>query len=135
MGSTEAVGTGPTVGDLMIAGVVSVDPSDTIGRARELMLGLGFHSLPVVDSQGEVVGFVTSSDLVEEWPFGEAVETIMSRRVIAIDVSDSAERAAGLMLDEGIHHLLVNRRGRPVGVLSSFDLLAVVAGRDRVRPR
>lgn len=127
--------TATMVGDLMVAGVVSLNPDDTIGRARELMLGLGIHGLPVVDQVGVVVGFVTSSDLVEEWPFGEPVSTIMSRRVHAVETSNTVAEAAARMLDERVHHLVVNRGGRPVGVISSFDLLAPLAGRDPVGPR
>lgn len=120
-----------TVGDLMVGGVVSIGPAETIGRARELMLGLGIHGLPVVDGLGVVIGFVTSSDLVEEWPQGEPVDTMMSKRVLSVDAGESVAAAARLMLDERIHHLLVTRVAAPAGVVSSFDMLAVLAGDAR----
>ncbi len=115
------------VGEVMVTGVLSLNPDDTIGRARELMLSHGVHGLPVVDPQGAVVGFVTSSDLVEEWPLGEAVETIMSTKILSIDVERPAAEAASVMLENRVHHLLVTRNDRPVAIVSSFDLLKVVA--------
>lgn len=118
---------GMTVEALMTSGVVTIDPDDTVGRARELMLGLGIHCLPVVDAMGSVCGFITSSDLVEEWPFGEPVEAIMSRRVHAVEATALLSEAARRMIDEHVHHLLVNRDGRPVGIISSFDLLVPLA--------
>ena len=114
------------VDDLMVTGVVSLDPDTTVGRARELMLGLGIHGLPVVDDVGEVVGIVTSSDLVEEWPHGEPVSAIMSSRVLSIQVDAPVVEAAEEMLNAKIHHLLVRRGEQPVGILSSLDLLAAI---------
>ena len=115
--------TGTTVEDFTTTGVVSIDPDHTVGRARELMLGLGIHGLPVVDDEGTVVGIITSTDLVEEWPPGEPVSTMMSKRVQAVDLHAPVAEAARVMLAEKIHHLLVTRNGEPVGVVSSFDLL------------
>lgn len=122
---------GRSVGDWMTTAVVSLDPQDPVGRARELMLGLGIHALPAVDDQGAVVGIVTSSDLVEEWPFGEPIDTIMSKRVLVIEDDATLGEAAQQMFDERVHHLVVTHRTRPVGVLSTFDIVAAVAGRNR----
>ncbi len=118
-----------TVESLMITGVITVNPDDTVGRARELMLGLRIHGLPVIDRLGVVVGFVTSSDLVEEWPFGEPIEAVMSSPVHTVEVDAPVAEAAQRMLDERIHHLVVTRKRRPVGLVSSFDLLAIIANR------
>ena len=114
------------IDDLMVTGVVTVDPDTTVGRARELMLGLGIHGLPVVDELGKVVGIVTSSDLVEEWPPGEPVSAIMSSRVLSNQVDAPIVDAAEQMLNAKIHHLLVRRGEQPVGILSSLDLLAAI---------
>lgn len=117
----------PSVASIMQSGVVTVGPADPIGRARELMLGLGVHGLPVVDDDGGVVGMVTSSDLVEEWPYGEPVDTIMTSPVLTIDHEASAAEAAAMMVAERVHHLVVTRGGHPTAIVSSFDLLRVLA--------
>lgn len=116
-----------TAGDLMTSGVVSLGPTDTIGHARELILGLGIGGLPVVDQQGVVTGFVSSSDLVEEWAAGEPVETIMSKHLHTVDVEATIVQTAQLMVAAKIHHLVVTRHDHPVGLLSTFDLVAAIA--------
>ena len=113
------------VGELMTADVITIGPKDEIGRARDLILGLGVHALPVVEDD-MVVGIVTSADLVEEWPSVEIVETLMVRSVRLVDVQATAAEAAEAMLAESIHHLVVVDGATPVGILSSFDLLRVL---------
>ena len=115
------------VDQIMTQAVVSLDPDDTVARARELMLGLRTHGLPVVDREGHVVGIVTSSDLVETWPDGEPVDEIMSAHVHAVEVGTTVRDAAATMRANKIHHLLVTRKRQPVGIISSFDILRAVA--------
>jgi CBS domain-containing protein len=116
----------PTVGEMMTADLITVGPGERIGRARDLVLGVGIHAIPVVGDGGQVIGIVTSTDLVEEWPAVEVVDTVMSRTIIEIDVAASVAEAAELMRAESIHHLLVVDGGVTVGILSTFDLLKVL---------
>ncbi len=111
-----------TVDDLMTVEPIVVSPSDTLGRARDLVLTLGIHALPVM-LRDEVVGLVTSHDLVDDWPDDELVSTVMSEAPLTIDVDAGVSEAADLMVERRIHHLLVERAGQPVGILSSLDLL------------
>jgi len=43
---------------------VTVSPDSTLRRAAELLADGGFHSLPVVDADGILVGMLTSTDLL-----------------------------------------------------------------------
>lgn len=113
------------VRDYLTADLITLGSTDPVSRARDLMLGLGFHGLPVVDD-GSVVGIVTSADLVEEWPQGEPIATIMSRAVRLVDADAPISVAAELMRGESIHHLVVMDRDGLAGILSSFDLLAAL---------
>lgn len=49
--------------DIMTAGPLSIEPSDTIGLAADIFLANALHALPVVE-QGELVGIVTSHDVL-----------------------------------------------------------------------
>lgn len=113
------------VKDYLTADLVTIAPEDSVSRARDLMLGLGFHGLPVVEDDN-VVGIVTSADLVEEWPQGEPVATIMSRSVRLVDSDAPVAVAAELMRNESIHHLVVMDQNGIAGILTSFDLLAAL---------
>ncbi len=114
-----------TVQSLMSADLIAVRPDDRVGRARDLVLSIGIHALPVMDGNA-VVGIVTSSDLVDDWPEDVAVSTIMTRSILAVDVESSLQEAAEAMLNGRTHHLLVQSSGETVGILSSLDLLQVL---------
>ena len=66
---TRSVGNAPDVGRIRIAEVMHRDPISlsrkaTLDDAAVLLAGGRFHSLPVTDSDGTVVGVVTSTDLI-----------------------------------------------------------------------
>lgn len=106
-----------------------VKASDRIGRARDMMLTLRIHALPVIDSVEDVVGIVTSTDLVDDWSDEEAIETVMTSVPYMIDVETGIREAADCMIERRVHHLLVERAGQVIGILSSLDLLhALVDG-------
>jgi CBS domain-containing protein len=55
--------TATTVGDRMTQEVVTVRYDETVRRAARLMANHGINHLPVVDTDGKVVGIVSSTDL------------------------------------------------------------------------
>ncbi len=111
-----------TLGDLVSVDLVAVMPHDRVGRARDLLLAVGVHALPVMEGD-DVLGIVTSMDLVEEWPDGELVSTVMTPVPTTIHVEASIAEAAELMLSHRIHHLLVTDDIEVFGILSSLDLV------------
>ncbi len=121
-GMTEPLGSAACVGDLMTPDLLSLDQNDPISRARDLMLAFGINALPVMDDI-TVIGIVTSTDLVDDWPEDDAVSTIMSTAPYTIQIDASLSEAAGQMVQFRIHHLLVESDGVVAGILSSLDLL------------
>lgn len=120
-----------TIGDLVTVDIVAVLPHDKAGRARDILLTLGVHAVPVMEGN-DVLGIVTSADLVEEWPDDELVSAVMTPVPTSINVEASVAEAAELMLSHRIHHLLVTDDIEVMGILSSLDLLrALVAEPDR----
>lgn len=117
-----------TVSDVMSTEVRTVGTTDAIGPVRDLLLGTGIHAVPVVDDTDEVVGIVTSWDLVEEWGPDQPVATVMSERVRTVGPDAALITAARAMRDAGIHHLVVVDAGGAVaGMVSSLDLLGELA--------
>ena len=49
--------------DIMSSPVLMIEPNDTVGLAADIFLSNKLHALPVV-SEGELVGIVTSHDLL-----------------------------------------------------------------------
>ncbi len=59
---------GERIGRSMSRSVVTVTPETTTTRAMSLMMENGFRSLPVVDSDGHLIGIVTETDLRRRSP-------------------------------------------------------------------
>ncbi|MGB5525303.1 MAG: CBS domain-containing protein, partial [Gemmatimonadota bacterium] len=53
-----------TVGSVMTAAVVSLPPEAPVQEAARIMVPAGVHRILVVDAAGELVGLVSSSDIV-----------------------------------------------------------------------
>jgi acetoin utilization protein AcuB len=60
--------------DLMTKHVVKIGPEDKIGTAAEIFLENYFHAIPVVNDENELVGIVSSYDIVKLF-FQEAYPT------------------------------------------------------------
>lgn len=45
--------------------MVSVEPNTPVERCTELMVGNGVRSVPVIDSNGSVIGIVSASDIID----------------------------------------------------------------------
>ncbi len=123
-------GTPATVSDLMTEDLLAVLPDDRVGRARDVMLSVGVHAVLVMDGN-EVLGIVTSTDLIDNWPDDEPIATVMTAAPAAISVEATVREAAESMISSRTHHLLVEDGREVVGILSSFDLLdALTVGAD-----
>jgi CBS domain-containing protein len=53
-----------SVTELMQQGLVTVKPTDTIHHATEILAKDWFHALPVVDDDDQLVGIVTTTDIL-----------------------------------------------------------------------
>jgi CBS domain-containing protein len=73
---------------------------------------------------------ITLEDLGER--FGEergvAVRDVMTPVVHQVPASASVAEAARIMVEQHIHRLVVTQGREPVGIITSMDLLRVIAG-------
>ena len=113
--------------DLMGSPVVTVSADDTAGHAARLMHERGLHALPVFDGESRLAGILTSSDLADNHDPDEIVATLMTPEVRTIEAYMTVADAAREMLRQRIHHLVVLRHGDVAGVLTSFDMVKLVA--------
>jgi len=54
---------------------------------------------------------------------------LAAREVVTIEPSESVSRAAQVMSEHDVSHLVVVERGFPVGIISSLDIAAAAAQR------
>lgn len=134
------------VSDIMTAKPVSIHQNGTLRQALELMDRSHFRHLPVLNSEGQLVGILSDRDcrtalnsphiLRERWQDEELsetlrVRTIMSPAPIVIEPDAEADEAARLMLDNHISCLPVILAETLVGIVTTSDIL--VAFREMIR--
>ncbi|HOY16780.1 MAG TPA: CBS domain-containing protein [Haliscomenobacter sp.] len=122
-----------TIKQLMSSPVVMATVETTVGKLRELMNQHDVGAVPITDegagANAEIMGIVTDTDLRNVKDSTLPVMSVMSTKLCYINNDDSTATAANLMLKNGIHHLLVKDQEKVVGILSSVDLLKLVASK------
>jgi predicted transcriptional regulator len=123
------------VSDVMSdAFLVCRDKTPVISAART-MTQAGWRSVIVVDSNGKPIGVVTGNDLMQF--AGKTVDEnltvsdVMNRSLFTLDMNASLQEAADLMIQNHKHRVIVTDSsdpdGFPLGVISSFDIVAEMA--------
>ena len=144
-----------TAADVMSREVIAVPKHLSLRAAARLLAGSHISGAPVVDHTGRCVGVLSTTDFVEwavkegrtprerntgsacvcEWeivtaaaPQDEQVRDWMtSDPVVALPTASLSELARS-MIDAHVHRVIVaGKDGRPVGIVSSTDILAAVA--------
>ena len=124
------------VGDVMSAPVVTCLPSVPLTEVAELMMRHRIHAVVVLaDPAGQLEddedwGVISELDLVggacladADLPAGRVAGT----PPVMIGREESVERAAFLMADYQVTHLLVVEGGRAVGIISALDMARAMA--------
>ena len=116
------------VQDVMSRQVIEVAASLTMREAAEAFSQGDVNSAPVVDEQGHCVGMLSAADFIkrERPQSSDMISSYMSASLRSVAADDSLLHAARVMLKEHIHHLPVLEDERPIGVLSTMDLVAVL---------
>lgn len=148
--------------DIMTVSVVKVSPETSIADAARIMMANRISGLPVVDSDGHLLGIVTEGDMLRRseilgerpwWtapsaPSKERAEAyvkshshkvgdVMTREVITIDENEPVDRVAMVLESRGIKRVPVVKDGRVSGIVSRANLLRalVTAGARAVHPQ
>lgn len=117
----------------------TVNPDDSLAKAKEMMDVAGFRRLPVVKN-GEIVGMLTERNLREHGGYLEStkVNAAMSTPVVSVGPNSTVQEAARLMLRHKIGGLPVVDGGKLVGIVTTIDMLRafleVVESFERTRP-
>ena len=130
--------------DLRVADLMTVDPITVafdakIEEAEDLMRRHRVTGLPVVDEAGRLIGVISQTDilyldvpavqaLIRHRERGVRVGEVMSAPAVTVDANATVQAAAVRMHEERIHRLVaVDDHGRPVGVISAMDFVALAA--------
>ena len=116
------------ISDLMAKRVVTASPHHKVGHLRDIMTRNRFHAVPVVGTNGDPVGIVTTADLARRVKDESPISRIMSDDVTVVPAYNNVEVAARIMRKRKIHHVIVTHEKKVVGIISSFDLLKLIEG-------
>lgn len=124
-----------TVGNAMHRGVVTCDVGTPLSKVAQMMVGHRIHCVVVasIEEQGQAPwGVVSDLDLAAAFANEEVGRTageIAATPAVMVGVREPLRRAAQLMTEHGVTHLVVSdpRSPRPAGVISTLDLAQVLA--------
>ncbi|HXE71062.1 MAG TPA: CBS domain-containing protein [Candidatus Nitrosotenuis sp.] len=142
-----------TVKDIMQSQVISATPDMTVKELAHLLTQKTISGVPVVDSQGQLLGVVSLSDLaahidrshptlsrpqhvdtwyesrlldrfvIEDFEDQAVARDIMTPAVYQIEESATLEELAEMMAAGNIHRVIVTRQGKMVGIVSTMDMV------------
>ncbi|HEY7957032.1 MAG TPA: CBS domain-containing protein [Polyangia bacterium] len=114
--------------------LLCVTPDVGLEAVAALFLDHGVSAVPVVDYERFPVGMVSKTDLararlrLHDGTEATQVAELMSPVGDTVREEDTLACAASRMLARGTHHLVViDRAGRAVGMVSSFDFVRFIA--------
>lgn len=122
-----------TVLDAMRMGVISCSVDASLREISRAMATYRIHSVVITAFEDDQPwGIVTDVDLTAA--AGKDLDRLTARdiwhtRLVTIEPDEPLSRAVQLMTGQGVTHLVVvqPKGGRPVGVLSTLDIVGVLA--------
>ncbi len=113
---------------IMYGELITINPDDTLGKAREILGTYRVHHLPIVEGD-KLVGLVTTWDLfkMEMSPADYAtipVKNIMTTHLAVLGPDDKVGSAAELFLEHMFQAIpIVEEDHKLIGLVTMFDVL------------
>jgi len=117
------------VSEVMTPHVITASTDSSVRVVAGILSSKRISSVGVKDSGGNVVGVVSQRDILREFnkDFDKlTAKEMMSSPVISIDSSSTLKEAMKILGEKRIHRLLVVSGGKPVGVLSTSDIVKAI---------
>jgi predicted transcriptional regulator len=119
------------VGNIATKRLITVRATDSVREAARTLYTHGIRGAPVVDNEGNVVGFITTTDIAMLVGSGEdldaPVSKYMRRTVFTISERESLLEAMRIMDFYGVGRLVVlNSARKPVGMVTRTDILRYI---------
>jgi CBS domain-containing protein/ribosome-associated translation inhibitor RaiA len=142
---------GITVNEILTPWPMTIGVHETLKEARSMMKGLDVKTLPVVDTQGILVGMIGIGDIIKKTQkptshetLGEVsglsdsaaenleVRTLMVEKPITASPEETLTDAARKMADHDVSTLVVLDADEIVGIISQIDLIELIASYQEV---
>ena len=111
------------VKDIMSSSPITVTPDTTVIEAEKLMSLNKIGRLIVVEDD-QIVGIISSSDLVVEQELNASIEKFMTRDVVMVKEDTSVQEAARHLTDNNIGCLpVLDEDDQLVGIITANDIV------------
>jgi len=119
-------------------GILACEPEAPLTEVAWLMANNSVHAVIVVRDDVAEPPVISDADLVAAMASDHfdrlAAQDIAVTEPVSITENETLARAAQLLYERGVAHLIVrNERGAPIGVISSLDLARAVASSEVAR--
>ncbi len=105
---------------------ITMSETGTVGEVKLLVEETGTGGILILDSQRNLVGIVTTRDLLFEDDDTKPVTAIMQRKVITAPCDTTLKQAEGLLHDHRIEKLpLVDADGHVTGLVTLKDIMKI----------
>lgn len=122
--------TARTAADMMTSSPVAISAETGATEAAGALADRGISALPAIDNAGQLVGVVTRTDILRgpppetSAPPTARVRDVMTPCVLTVTPDTSSTRVMEKLLARRLHRLfVVDQHGRPIGVISTLDVL------------
>lgn len=119
-----------TARDVMTAGIVHCAPETGITELATTMTERRIHAVVVSGIAGDhlVWGVVSDRDVLRATtdPAAERAEQIAATEALTVDAGDGLDTVARRLSEHDVSHAIVVEGDRPVGILSTLDVLATI---------
>lgn len=121
------------VRDIYHKGVIFCKPDTPLYELVRTMAETEIHAVMVAEREGEApIGVVSHTDVLAH--YGEDMATIRARDVmttgvVTVSESETVATAVARLLEKGINRMLVvGEDGKPLGILSTTDIIRDMRG-------
>ena len=127
---------GMIASDIMTRQVYTILSDVSAQEAAQLLSEKRISGIPVVDSEGNVIGMLTEADIISKVSReGLKVSDIMSCNVTSVAEDTPVDEIALLLTQRKIKRVPVMREGKLLGIVSRADIVhAVAQGHLIIRP-
>lgn len=125
------------VHEIMTAPVMTLSQEESIRKAGELFRNKRFRHLPIVNSEGILVGIISDRDylrvLADSLSLSAPIRDYMVTRILTTESDSKIREAASIMFYERVGCLPVVSPGREViGILTRTDILRALIQNPRL---
>ncbi len=120
----------PIAQDVMTKNVVTIDPETSLQEAIHLLIDKGISGMPVIDSNGKMIGIISEKDIIHFYTFSRDMHSIkvkeaMTKDVVTFSPETDIEHIALAIAEKGFRRAPIIEEDRIVGIISRRDIIRV----------